>query len=37
MPVSLVPLVQDIHTVVSATVNVGSPILKDDTFMKTDL
>ena len=33
MPIGLVPLVEDIFTVISATVNLSSPILKDDKFM----
>ena len=34
MPNCLLPIVEDIFIVVSATVNLMSPILKDDKFMK---
>lgn len=34
MTTNLIPLVEDIFTVVCATVNLSSPIIKDDKFMK---
>jgi len=35
MPVKLVPILEDIFTVVCATINMSSPILSDKNFMKT--
>lgn len=35
MPVKLVPLLEDIFTIVCATINMSSPILSDKNFMKT--
>ncbi|XP_074109038.1 uncharacterized protein LOC141533847 [Cotesia typhae] len=34
MSVKLVPIIEDIFTVICATVNLSSPILKDDKFMQ---
>lgn len=34
LPVNLVPLLEEIFTMVYATVNLNSPILKDDKFIQ---